>query len=98
MGRGLANVSLEISQGSITSPILMKLVLVRGLMTGIIWLLRSQDTRCVPLDRYGLDRVEPGLIVVQGNPDSFPQAKDKEGVPCKTPTLLKVIIVVIELI
>ena len=37
--------------------------------------------RCVPFDRYGLDRVEPGLIVVQGHPGSFVQAKDKEGVP-----------------
>ena len=50
-------------------------------MTGIIWPLRSRDTRCVPLDRYGLYGVEPGLIVIQGHPDSFAQTEDKEGVP-----------------
>ena len=50
-------------------------------MTGIIWLLRAWDTRCVPLDRYGHDRVKPGLIVIQGHPGSFAQAKDQEGVP-----------------
>ena len=50
-------------------------------MPGIIGPLRSRDTRCVSLDRYGLDRVEPGLSVVQGHPGSFPQAKDQEGVP-----------------
>ena len=50
-------------------------------MTGIIWLLRSRDTRCVPLDRYGLDGMEPGLIVIEGHLGSFAQAKDKEGVP-----------------
>ena len=81
MGRGLANVSLGIAQESITSLILMKLVLVRGLMAGIIWPLRSRDTRCVPLDRYGFDGVEPGLIVIEGHPGSFSQGKDKEGVP-----------------
>ena len=79
MGRGLANVSLGIAQESITSLILMKLVLVRGLMARIIDPLRSRDTRCVPLDRYGLYGVEPGLIVVQGHPGSFAQAEDKEG-------------------
>ena len=50
-------------------------------MAGIIWPLRSRDTRCVPLDRYGLYGVEPGLIVVQGHPGSFAQVEDKEGVP-----------------
>ena len=50
-------------------------------MTGIIGPLRSRDTRCVPLDRYGLYGMEPGLIVVEGHPGSFAQAKDKEGVP-----------------
>ena len=50
-------------------------------MTGIIWLLKSRDTRCVPLDRYGLDGMEPCLIVVEGHPGSFSQAKDKEGMP-----------------
>ena len=73
--------SLRIAQESITSLILMKLVLVRGLMARIIWPLRSRDTRCVPLDRYGFYGVEPGLIVIEGHPGSFAQAKDKEGVP-----------------
>ena len=50
-------------------------------MARIIWPLRSRDTWCVPLDRYGLYGVEPGLIVVQGHPGSFAQAEDKEGVP-----------------
>ena len=50
-------------------------------MTRIIYPLRSRDTRCVPLDRYGFDGVEPGLIVVEGHPGLFSQAKDKEGVP-----------------
>ena len=50
-------------------------------MPGIIGSLRSRDTRCVLLDRYGLDRVGPGLGVVQGHPGSFAQAKDQEGVP-----------------
>ena len=50
-------------------------------MAGIIWPLRSRDTRCVPLDIYGFDGVEPGLIVVEGHPGSFAQAKDKEGLP-----------------
>ena len=50
-------------------------------MTRIIYPLRSRDTRCVPLDRYGFDGVEPSLIVVERHPGSFAQAKDKEGVP-----------------
>ena len=50
-------------------------------MAGIIDPLRSRDTRCVPLDRYGLYGVEPGLIIVQGHPGSFAQAEDKEGMP-----------------
>ena len=50
-------------------------------MAGIIGPLRLRDTRCVPLDRYGLYGVDPGLIVVQGNPGSFAQAEDKEGMP-----------------
>ena len=81
MGRGLANASLGIAQEAITSLILTKLVLVRGLIAGIIYPLRSRDTQCVPLDRYGFDGVEPGLIVVEGHPDSFAQAEDKEGMP-----------------
>ena len=43
--------------------------------------LRLRDTRCVPLDRYGLDRMKPGLIVVKGHPGLFAQAKDQKGVP-----------------
>ena len=81
VGRGLANVSLGIAQGAIPSSKLIKLILVRGLMTRVIWLLRSRDTRCVPLDRYGLDRMKPSLIVIQGHPGSFAQAKDQKGVP-----------------
>ena len=81
VGRGLANVSLGIAQGSIPSLIVMQLVLVRGLMAGIIGPLRSRDTRCVPLNKYGLYGVEPGLIVVEGHPGSFAQAKDKKVVP-----------------
>ena len=50
-------------------------------MAGIVGPLRSRDTRCVPLDRYGLYGVEPGLIVFKGHPGSFAQAKDEEGVP-----------------
>ena len=48
--RGLPNVPLGIAQGSITSLIIVKLVLVRGLMAGIVGPLRSWDTRFVPLD------------------------------------------------
>ena len=81
MGRGLANVSLRIAQESIPSLIVVQLVLVRGLMAGIIWPLRSRDTRCVSLDRYGLYGVEPGLIVIEGHPVLFAQDKDREGVP-----------------
>ena len=73
--------SLGIGQGAIASLIVVQLVLVGRLMPGIIGPLRSWDTRCVPLDRYGLDRVELGFIVVQGHPGSFAQAKDKERVP-----------------
>ena len=65
---GLANVSLGIAQEAITSLILMKLVLVRGHMAGIIYPLRSRDTGVSPLDRYGFYGVEPGLIVIEGHP------------------------------
>ena len=52
VGRGLPNIPLGIAQGSKTSLIIVKLVLVlvRGLMTGIRGPLRSWDTRFVPLD------------------------------------------------
>ena len=50
VGRGLPNIPLGIAQGTKTGLIVMKLVLVRGLMTGIIGPLRSWDTRFIPLD------------------------------------------------
>ena len=50
-------------------------------MAGIMGPLRSRDTQCVPLDRYGFYVVESCLIVVEGHPGSFSQAKNKEGVP-----------------
>ena len=50
-------------------------------MARVIDPLRLRDTRCVPLDRYGLDRMKPGLIVVKGHPDLFAQAKDQKRVP-----------------
>ena len=50
-------------------------------MTRVVDPLRFRDTRCVPLDRYGLDWMKPGLIVVKGHPGLFAQAKDQEGVP-----------------
>ena len=81
MGRGLANVLLGITQEAIASPIVGKLVLVRGLVTRVIDPLRLRDTRCVPLDRYGLDWMKPGLIVIKGHPGLFAQAKDQKRVP-----------------
>ena len=50
-------------------------------MARVIDPLRLRDTRCVPLDRYGLDRMKPGLIVVKGHPGLFAQAKDQKRVP-----------------
>ena len=50
-------------------------------MTRVVDPLRLRDTRCVPLDRYGLDRMKPGLIVVKGHPGLFAQAKDQKMVP-----------------
>ena len=50
-------------------------------MARVVDPLRSRDTRCVPLDRYGLNRMKPDLIVVKGHPGLFAQAKDKKGVP-----------------
>ena len=50
-------------------------------MARVIDPLRLRDTRCVPLDRYGLDRMKPGLIVVQGYLGLFAQAKNQKGVP-----------------
>ena len=50
-------------------------------MARVIDPLRLRDTRCVPLNRYGLDRMKPGLIVVKGHPGLFAQAKDQKRVP-----------------
>ena len=50
-------------------------------MARVIDPLRLRDTRCVPLDRYGLDRMKPDLIVVKGHPGLFAQAKNHKGVP-----------------
>ena len=50
-------------------------------MARIVGPLRSRDTWFVPFDRYGLNGVEPHLIVVEGHPGSFAQAKDEERVP-----------------
>ena len=50
-------------------------------MARVVDPLRLRDTRCVPLDRYGLDRMKPGLIVVKGHPGLFAQAKDHKRVP-----------------
>ena len=50
-------------------------------MARIVDPLRLRDTRCVPLDRYGLDRMKPGLIVVKEHPGLFAQAKNQKGVP-----------------
>ena len=50
-------------------------------MARVIDPLRLRDIRCVPLDRYGLDRMKPGLIVVKGHPGLFVQAKYQKGVP-----------------
>ena len=50
-------------------------------MARVVDPLRLRDTRCVPLDRYGLNWMKPGLIVVQGHPGLFSQAKDQKGVP-----------------
>ena len=50
-------------------------------MPRVIDPLRLRDTKCVPLDRYGLNRMKPGLIVVKGHPGLFAQAKDQKGVP-----------------
>ena len=50
-------------------------------MTRVVDPLRLRDTRCVPLDRYGRDRMKPGLIVVKGHPGLFAQAKNQKGMP-----------------
>ena len=50
-------------------------------MARVVDPLRLRGTRCVPLDRYGLDRMKPGLIVVKGYPGLFAQAKNQKGVP-----------------
>ena len=50
-------------------------------MARVVDPLRLRDTRCVPLDRYGLNQMKPGLIVVKGHPGLFAQAKDQKGVP-----------------
>ena len=50
-------------------------------MARVIDPLRLRDTRCVPLDRYGLDWMKSGLIVVKGYLGLFAQAKNQEGVP-----------------
>ena len=50
-------------------------------MARVVDPLRLRDTRCVPLDRDGLNRMKPGLIVVKGHPGLFSQAKDHKGVP-----------------
>ena len=50
-------------------------------MARVVDPLRLWDTRCVPLDRYGLNRMKPGLIIVKGHPGLFSQAKDQKGVP-----------------
>ena len=50
-------------------------------MARVINPLRLRDTRCVPLDRYGLDWVKPGLIGVKGHPGLFSQAENQKGVP-----------------
>ena len=50
-------------------------------MARVIDPLRLRDTRCVPLDRYGLDWMKPGLIVVKGHPGLFAQAEDQKRVP-----------------
>ena len=50
-------------------------------MTRVIDPLRLRDTRCVPLDRYGLDWMKPGLIVIKGHPGLFAQAKYQKRVP-----------------
>ena len=50
-------------------------------MTRVVDPLRLRDTRCVPLDRYGLDWMKPGLIVVKGHPGLFAQAEDQKRVP-----------------
>ena len=50
-------------------------------MTRVVDPLRLRDTRCVPLDRYGLDWMKPGLIVVKGHPGLFTQAKNQKMVP-----------------
>ena len=50
-------------------------------MARVVDPLRLRDTRCVPLDRYGLNRMKSGLIVVKGHPGLFAQAKDQKGVP-----------------
>ena len=50
-------------------------------MARVVDPLRLRDTRCVPLDRYGLDRMKPGLIVVKRHPGLFAQTKDQKRVP-----------------
>ena len=50
-------------------------------MTRVVDPLRLRDTWCVPFDRYGLNRMKLGLIVVKGHPGLFAQAKDQKGVP-----------------
>ena len=50
-------------------------------MARVVNPIRLRDTRCVPLDRYSLDRMKPGLIVVKGHPGLFAQAKNHKGVP-----------------
>ena len=80
MGRGLANVSLGLP--GIHSEPDSHAARPRPRAHGRNHRpLRSRDTRCVPLNSYGLYGVEPGLIVVEGYPGSSAQAKDKEGVP-----------------
>ena len=50
------------------------------LMARVINPLRLRDTRCVPLDRYGLNWVKPSLIGVKGHPGLFAQAKYQKRV------------------
>ena len=50
-------------------------------MARVVGPLRLRDTRCVPLDLYGFDRMKPGLIVVKGHLGLFAQAKNQKTVP-----------------
>ena len=50
-------------------------------MARVVDPLRLRNIRCVPLDRYGLNRMKLGLIVVKGHPSLFAQGKDQKGVP-----------------